>query len=283
MNIENILKELSINSFISYEKIIGGRDSSVWKVRVSDEVTYALRLMSKQRNQQFLVEKKIIQLAEDKGIPVPKVYSVKIVDEYSVMLMEWVSGHTVFSEIYEHPENARRIGNQFGKVQAAIHTISLPKTLAIYSEEWLSPHTTDENEILDIIFAMGSKEGDVLLHLDYHPLNVLTDGEKITAVIDWINASRGDYRFDLARTLSILRIEATKPGTPFENSPSVIEEFERGWLEGYEETIGSKIEPFSLHNAWAGIRMKRDLSEILQETDRVRIQQWVSYWLENNN
>jgi len=283
MNIENILKELGITSFISYENIIGGRDSSVWKVKASDEVSYVLRLVPKHRHQQFLEEKRIIQLAEDRGIPVPKIHIVKIADDYTAMLMEWVAGHTVFSELLEHPENARRIGIEFGKVQAAIHTIALPKTYAIYSEEWLSPNSADENEILSLISARGSKDADVLLHLDYHPLNVLTDGEKITAVIDWINASKGDYRFDLARTLSILRIEATKPGTPFENSPSVIEEFERGWLEGYEATRGAKIESLYLYNAWAGIRMKLDLSEILQETDLVRIQEWVSYWLEEMN
>jgi aminoglycoside phosphotransferase (APT) family kinase protein len=281
MNIEIILNELSITSYLSYENIIGGRDSSVWKVKVSDEVLYALRLIPRIRHQQFIEEKMIIQLAEENGIPVPKVHFVKIIEDYSVMLMDWVAGKTIFNELYEHPENARKIGIQFGKVQAAIHTIPSPKTDESDSEEWLSPKSVDEHEILELISIQGSKNGDVLLHLDYHPLNVLTDGEKVTAVIDWINASRGDYRFDLARTLSILRIEATKPGSPFENSPSEIEEFERGWLEGYEETRKINIELLPLYNAWAGIRMKRDLSENLLETDRLRIQQWISNWLEN--
>ncbi|MBP0724568.1 aminoglycoside phosphotransferase family protein [Bacillus sp. RG28] len=280
MNIEIILNELNITSFLSYENIIGGRDSSVWKVKVSDEDSYALRLIPKHRHQQFKEEKMIIQLAEENGIPVPKVHFVKKIEDYSLMLMDWVAGKTIFNELYEYPENAREIGIQFGKVQAAIHMISLPKTGESGSEEWLSPKTSEENEILDLISTHGSKNENVLLHLDYHPLNVLTDGEKITAVIDWNNASRGDYRFDLARTLSILRIEATKPGTPFENSPSVIEEFEKGWLEGYGEIRKINIEPLSLYNAWAGIRMKRDLSENLLETDRLRIQQWISYWLE---
>jgi aminoglycoside phosphotransferase (APT) family kinase protein len=283
MNIEYILKELGVNSFKSYEKIIGGRDSSVWRVNGLDGVTYALRVIPKNRHHQFMQEKNVIKLAGDNGIPVPKVYSVKLVGEYSVMLMEWVSGHTVLSELLERPDNVRRIGIQFGKVQAAIHSISLEKTEESIAQDWLQPKTSDENEILELISLDASKKGNALLHLDYHPLNVLTDGEKITAVIDWTNASRGDYRFDLARTLSIIRLEGNKPGTPFEDSPSLIEEFEKGWLEGYENAIKTKIQSLSLYNAWAGIRMKQDLSGNLQEADHLRIQQWVSYWLENAN
>jgi hypothetical protein len=39
--------------------------------------------------------------------------------------------------------------------------------------------------------------GDDLMHLDFHPGNVLTDGATITGVVDWDGASRGDGRLDL--------------------------------------------------------------------------------------
>jgi hypothetical protein len=39
--------------------------------------------------------------------------------------------------------------------------------------------------------------GDDLMHLDFHPGNVLTDGRTITGVVDWDGASRGDGRLDL--------------------------------------------------------------------------------------
>lgn len=38
------------------------------------------------------------------------------------------------------------------------------------------------------------------IHLDDHPLNAWTDGERITGRIDRVNASRGDAPADLART-----------------------------------------------------------------------------------
>jgi hypothetical protein len=39
--------------------------------------------------------------------------------------------------------------------------------------------------------------GADLVHLDYHPGNVLVDGGRVTGIIDWDGAARGDHRFDL--------------------------------------------------------------------------------------
>ncbi len=44
----------------------------------------------------------------------------------------------------------------------------------------------------------------MLLHLDYHPLNVLTDGKTIVGVIDWENVRLSDARLGVVRSLSIL-------------------------------------------------------------------------------
>ena len=52
-----------------------------------------------------------------------------------------------------------------------------------------------------------------LLHLDYHPLNVMCQGPRITGVLDWANARLGDPRADLARTITLLRLAPTPPGT----------------------------------------------------------------------
>jgi aminoglycoside phosphotransferase (APT) family kinase protein len=42
------------------------------------------------------------------------------------------------------------------------------------------------------------------MHLDYHLLNVMTDGSSVISVIDWENVRLDDARLDVARTLSIL-------------------------------------------------------------------------------
>ncbi len=43
-----------------------------------------------------------------------------------------------------------------------------------------------------------------VLHMDYHPLNVLVSGTRVTGVIDWVSAERGDRHLDVATTAAIL-------------------------------------------------------------------------------
>jgi aminoglycoside phosphotransferase (APT) family kinase protein len=40
-------------------------------------------------------------------------------------------------------------------------------------------------------------DGDDLVHLDFHPGNVLVDAGAVSGVVDWDGAARGDGRFDL--------------------------------------------------------------------------------------
>lgn len=47
-----------------------------------------------------------------------------------------------------------------------------------------------------------------LLHLDYHPQNVLVKGTRVTGVIDWANIAVGDRHFDAATTSVILSTSA---------------------------------------------------------------------------
>jgi aminoglycoside phosphotransferase (APT) family kinase protein len=43
-----------------------------------------------------------------------------------------------------------------------------------------------------------------LVHMDYHPQNVLVKGARVTGVIDWVNADLGDRHLDAATTAVIL-------------------------------------------------------------------------------
>lgn len=49
---------------------------------------------------------------------------------------------------------------------------------------------------------------DSLVHMDYHPLNVMVDGVHVTGVLDWINADVGDRHLDAAMTAVILSSSA---------------------------------------------------------------------------
>ena len=47
-----------------------------------------------------------------------------------------------------------------------------------------------------------------LVHMDYHPLNVMVDGVRVTGVIDWVNTDVGDRHLDAAMTAVILSSSA---------------------------------------------------------------------------
>jgi aminoglycoside phosphotransferase (APT) family kinase protein len=47
-----------------------------------------------------------------------------------------------------------------------------------------------------------------LVHMDYHPLNVMVNGARVTGVIDWVNTDVGDRHLDAAMTAVILSSSA---------------------------------------------------------------------------
>jgi aminoglycoside phosphotransferase (APT) family kinase protein len=229
-------------------------------------------------NERYILLNRIRSRRGGLGVSVPKVHSVKLSGEWSTMLMEWAPGRTLIRELIERPDSANRLGVEFGRVQAAIHRIPVPASVDSETKNWLTPETDAEIEIFQrIAIAKGNKQG-VLVHLDFHPLNVLTDGQTITAVIDWANAAKGDPRFDIARTMSILRLEGLRPGSILEYIQEAVIDFERGWLQGYEQTAG-QLGPLSIFHAWAGLRMIRDLSGKRREDDFLRMRRWAEDWL----
>jgi aminoglycoside phosphotransferase (APT) family kinase protein len=56
-------------------------------------------------------------------------------------------------------------------------------------------------------------DGNKLLHGDFHPANVMIQGEE-PVVIDWTNVARGDPVADFARSRLMLRIGELPPGSP---------------------------------------------------------------------
>jgi aminoglycoside phosphotransferase (APT) family kinase protein len=49
---------------------------------------------------------------------------------------------------------------------------------------------------------------DAMVHMDYHPQNVIVSGVRVTGVIDWVSADRGDRHLDAATTSAILATSA---------------------------------------------------------------------------
>jgi aminoglycoside phosphotransferase (APT) family kinase protein len=157
-------------------------------------------------------EFKLLQILQSAGVTAPKPY---FLDESCDILprpyivVEYVEGKAEFS-----PSNLDALVRELGSQLASIHKVRcsdynlsfLPEQEKVYSEKLSAPpHMTDESlregDIRDTLrsaWPLPKMNGCVLLHGDYWPGNVLWKDGRITAVIDWEDAQRGDPLADMA-------------------------------------------------------------------------------------
>jgi aminoglycoside phosphotransferase (APT) family kinase protein len=108
--------------------------------------------------------------AEAHGYPVPHVASAEGRD----IVMERLDGHTMLDDFEKHPRKVFAHPATLAKLLKQLHEIPAP--------EWAKPKQDG---------------GDVLVHLDLHPDNVMIT-PRGPVVIDWSNAGRGDADAEVA-------------------------------------------------------------------------------------
>ncbi len=253
LDARQILRDLGVPAPVSVARVTGGRDTAVFRVNLGDG-DRALRVYGAGQMDGLWREVEVMEAARQAGLPVPRVHAVGIDDERPALLMEWCRGRPVTHELKARPWSARHQGVLFGRTHAAIHGVRAPAVLHELGRSWIAWARDDE---LGARLSERTHREDALLHLDYHPLNVMTDGGAITGVLDWTNARAGDPRADYARTLSILRLDAEVEGRLAPIARVVIRRFELGWRQGYHEAAGepSDLAPYL---AWAGTVMQHD-------------------------
>ncbi len=142
-------------------------------------------------------------------------------------------------------------------MQAVIHRIqvtSLPKTAF---DDWIRWYQVVDDDLKAQLRQVATNRS-YLLHLDYHPLNVMVERGNVSGVLDWANARPGDPRADVARTYTILVVEPHAPHEPFWYR-LVRRILARAWLNGYQEIAG-ELDNTSVFFAWAGTIMPADLA-----------------------
>ena len=264
--------------------VSGGADTLIWRVETAGQGS-ALRLFRPEQATMAQREVSAMASASSAGLPVPLVYAEGIWRGRPILHMSWMPGRPLRDELRANPWRARALGVQFGRAQAAVHAVSPPAELLDHPAPWIAWANPDD-ALRDCLRA-AARGPDVLLHLDFHPMNVLVAGGRVSAVLDWANAGIGDPRADLARTASILRFAPLDPGVPRFLENSVRHLFIAGWHRGYRAVTGpiGGMAPFY---AWAGEVMIRDLTPRLGRPDLPwldlpfleRVQQWTDNWRE---
>lgn len=261
-----ILRVMGIESPTAVTPVSGGADTALWRVE-QDGQTYALRVFRPEQAGTWEKEQIVMKVAAEAGLPVPQVKAAGSWQERPALLLSWCPGRTLLQELQAHPGRIWSLGRAFGQMQARIHGVAVPAEYHPYQYDWISWAGPVDKGIQERLRSIELRPA-ALLHLDYHPLNVMSDGRQITAVLDWANAHVGDPRADFARSYTILRLDPSWPKTLAIRLFRLVLGW--AWRQGYQSIAPFPLADMPLFYAWAGAAMMEDLSRRLGRPDGVR-------------
>ena len=122
-------------------------------------------------------EARAIAYAREHGYPVPEIYEVRAGG--TEIVMERLDGPILMDLMLRRPWLMGRYAQQLADLHDRLHVIPAP--------DWVP----------------AIDDGDRLVHLDLHPMNVIMTASG-PVVIDWTNAARADPLVDVAMTIVLL-------------------------------------------------------------------------------
>lgn len=197
-----------------------------------------------------------MRTAADHGVPVPTVVTRGEIRNRPLLVTTFAEGTPVGHAIRETPDRALELGLRMGEVLGRLHTIVAPEGLTAGTAGWIERGGSSLAPIRHLLLTIPDQ--DRLLHLDYHPLNVLTDGTDITAIIDWENTLEGPPPMDLARTRAILHVAKVSGQLPEEHH-GIIDRLVDGLERGHASIVGPDPHP-ELSEVWATAMTVDDLA-----------------------
>jgi aminoglycoside phosphotransferase (APT) family kinase protein len=245
----------------------GGFATSVWRIQAGQR-QYALRVFRAHELSVLQWELTVMCAARSAGIVVPRTYAVGSHLGRPALLMDWSPGQPVAQVVRDQPWRLPLLGVDFGRLHKRLHAVSAPAGLRATWIDWPRP----ADRVVAERLRARALATDRLLHLDFHPLNVLALDGRLTAVLDWTNAHAGDPRADFARTVTILRLA---PGLDDPVLRRGLRLFEFAWRLGY----GPPGQHMALFYAWAGRAMLHDLATRFSPADLAPVQRWTTLWM----
>lgn len=167
-------------------------------------------------------------------------------------------------EMRRRPWNIRRLGYRFGQRQAEMHRVEYTHP-DLDAERWITRFGPVDDDLRSRLLDV-QQQSTRLLHLDYHPLNVMVSRREIGCILDWCNSMPGDPRADVARTWSILRLMPLTAGRPEPVTEAARRLLAAGWIRGYEDIAG-KLQHMDLFKVWAGVAMVHDLQQYVAQPE----------------
>ena len=259
-------------------------DTRVWRVS-QDGRDLAIRVFRPDQKTVMRAELQAMEIAFEHGIPVPRTITSGTIDgTHPVMAIEWMQGEIVGDSLVGDPDSAEKLGIASGQVLARLHEIPTPSGARSghLTGSWIERAVRDDSELRALLENVQVPELR-LLHLDYHPFNLLASNGSVSGIIDWTNAAIGDPRADIARSTSTMELLAPMYVGRVPERIAACQQFARGLLEGYQARRGS-LENMAPFHAWAGNLIMTDLRPKLQSlptTDPEGFMRMIEAWTEH--
>jgi aminoglycoside phosphotransferase len=197
------------------------------------------------------------------GVPVPAIVLRGSVAGRPVVASTFVTGEPANRVLDTRPEDAQVLGVVMGETLGRLHDVVAPEPFRRNAAAWVERGGRELAPIRPLLAAVPQQER--LIHLDYHPMNVLIEGGAVSGVIDWENAMAGPPHMDLARTRAILWVARVANLLPPERH-AVIDAFERGLVAGHTAIAGPDPHP-QLSASWGLAMTEADLAGHLGKPD----------------
>lgn len=244
-------------------RITGGWETLLWRFQTPDGSEHSLRVYHLARIRAIAWrERAALEACAGAGLPAPRVEKAGEVCGYPALVLSWCPGVPILSFIEKKPWLLWRLSHLFGQMHARMHAIRPPgEFLASAPREWVMRAGDEYQDLVEHALGLGLRT-DCLIHMDYHPLNIVSDGSVITGVLDWCGAAAGDPRADLARTEITLLAAPVPPGpmAPFLNLARHL--VLRAWRSGYRSVAGS-LPNYRPLRAWAGATLITEIVPVI--------------------
>ena len=228
-------------------------DTTLWRIsHPAGDSDLLVRIFTTGKDDAAARERVAMEAAARHDVPAPEVLLAEEMDGQPVLVTTWCPGEPALQVLERSPGDAHRIGMAMGGSLGRLHQIAAPDGLAPPA------HWIDRGgEALTPIrhHLERAPDADRLLHLDYHPANVLIDNDEVAGIIDWENTLPGPPHMDVARSRAILRsvrIGKLMPAAMM----TALDEFEEGLVAGHASVVGADPYP-ELSTAW-GMAMTVD-------------------------
>ena len=244
-------------------RVTGGWDTLLWRFGTPDGRKHSLRVFCLPRREEFARRERVaLETCAEAGLPAPRIEKIGGVQELPAMVLSWCPGIPILAFFEKKPWTLWRLGRLFGRAQPQLHAVTPPDEFVTGApNDWLSRVTEEYADLAEHALSLELSTSS-LIHMDYHPLNVVSDGATVTGILDWAYAAAGDPRADLART-EITILAAPVPPGPLSTLLNLARKMIlRAWRSGYREVAG-QMPDYRPLRAWAAATLLGETELVL--------------------